>query len=1095
MSAAAEPPEPSGTTTIQLLGDVAVVRADGTTVVLRRGQPRLVLTLLALDCDRSVSRSEIADRLWPEELPPHWAGAVRGVVSKVRSFLDDAGLTGTLQSAGDGWRLSVGPLGSDIEVDATEARARVENAESAIRGDASLGRDELDQLTDAALRLGLELAPGAPGLWIEEVREDMARLHRRGLLALVELGSRSGRDDLAVTASDALLRADPYSDVAARTLVSALDRSGARVEALTRADAFVQQLADDLGLEPESATFELIRQIRDRRPEPSRRDARRLSPPHIRHGSPMFGRTAEIAAADEAWTEIGSSGMARALIVLGEPGAGKTRLASEIVDGTSARPFLWGRCSPDRRVSFEPVLEAIDHHDSSASAVGTSAPDGPTASERTILFRDLTARMARLLEAPRVWVIEDVHWANEDTVDLLGHLTAAITDLPVLIVITARNTTGDVADMLAETARSIPTRTLRLGGLDADEVMELLLAEGITDAPDLGEKVRSRTGGNPFFIHELARTADADGRMDPDALPDTLRSWIDQRVASLGDGPEEVLAAAAVLGADVDLDLLTAVVARDTADVLRDLGPLFDAGLLVERDGLVDLCFTHALTHDAVVEGLSRTRRHHLHAAAADAIVTMRPGATAAEVAAHLARAGPRAEGRAVPAMLAAGQEALAATAWMAAAQWFSDVLERRPELDRDRIDALIGLGTSLRAAGRRCDAKATLDQALEGAVRLGDRRRVALASLGLVGGGARGVSDTLPDSERAAIITTALGGLRDDDDDLRIPLQLELAVALILTGAHDERRSLAEDALDRARSHGRADLITRALVGHRLAHHGPEAAEIRLAEIDEALTIGRHHCSTDVTISALMARHEDAMLIGDRVLARSALAEAHPLAEAFGHPYWQWVVRTWQTLELIVDGRLDDAEALAFEASALQADHPEAIACLGVNLVDIRLFQGRASEVIDLLDAAAADNPHIPAYRAVLTLCLAESGELSRAAAELRHFAHSDFEAIPDDTNRLLALAVLADVAATVGDHDAAMVLHHLLLPHRDRQVVLNCFGGGGSYWGPVATQLGRLSLVLGDKDGATAHLAAARASAEAFDAPLAVRRIEQPG
>lgn len=244
--------------------------------------------------------------------------------------------------------------------------------------------------------------------------------------------------------------------------------------------------------------------------------------------------------------------------------------------------------------------DRIIRHDRSAAAVESSASDGPTASDRTVLFRDLTARMARLIEAPTVWVVEDVHWANEDTVELLGHLTAAMTDLPVLIVITARSTTGDVADMLAETARSIPTRTLRLGDLDADEVTELLHAEGIADAPDLGEQVGFRTGGNPFFIHELARTADADGRMDPGGLPDTLRSWIDQRVASLGDGPEEVLAAAAVLRTDVDLDL---------------------------------------------------------HAAAADAIVAMRPGATGAEVAAHLARAGPR------------------------------------PEPDSDRIDALIGLG------------------------------------------------------------------------------------------------------------------------------------------------------------------------------------------------------------------------------------------------------------------------------------------------------------------------------------------------------------------------------------------------------------------
>src|SRR4029078_13278000 len=119
-----------------------------------------------------------------------------------------------------------------------------------------------------------------------------------------------------------------------------------------------------------------------------------------------------------------------------------------------------------------------------------------------------------------------------------------------------------------------------------------------------------------------------------------------------------------------------------------------------------------------------------------------------------------------------------------------------------------------------------------------------------------------------------------------------------------------------------------------------------------------------------------------------------------------------------IVDGRLEEAETLAFEAFAHQApaEHPEAAAALGVNLVDIRLFQGRADEMLELLRDAADQNPHIPAYRAVLALCRSNAGALEGAPSAYQQLAARDFEP-PPDSNWLLAIAVLADTAASLGD------------------------------------------------------------------------------
>lgn len=1097
---------------LRLLGDVSVRRDDGTTVTLRRGQARMAVTLLVMERHRVVSRSELADQLWPAGLPPHWEGAVRGVVSKVRSFLDSGDLAGILVSAGDGWRLDTAE-DTALTVDVDRCRTTIEAAEQEVRcsssPDGSTIPGGLEGLALATVRLADELAPGASGLWIDLTREGLGRLRRRGLTALVELAGRAGRTDLAVEAADALVRIDPYSDAAARALVEALHRTGDRTTAIAQADAFTERLRDDLGVDPEAETLELFHRVRSPGPADdggrpagsgrTPRASRRRSPPApgAEGDGPLVGRVPELATIAALRDDVERTRRSRAVLVLGEPGAGKSRLAAEVVRRDAGTTALWGRCSPDRRTSFEPVLESFADVAAFGGVFDEATADRPGAADRTRLFRRMADAVSEQITDPTVWVLDDLHWANPDTTALLTYMAASIAELPALLVLTARTGEDHVAAMLEAVARAIPTTTVRLAGLDVAEVAEMLTAAAVEAASCVAEEVREWTGGNPFFVRELARGAGPGGRIDPGIVPGSIQSWFDQRIATLDRGPRDVLAAAAVLGSGLELDLLTKVLDRPSSEVLDDLEPLLRVGLLVEtggrNDGGIDggaaVSFAHALTLDAVLAGLTQMRRQHLHRCAAAAIAELRPGDGVAAVASHLALAGPRVD--AIPAMLSAGDEALAAMAWSSALSWFDEVLRRRPDPGPERIDALIGLGAALRGLGRRAEARAALLEARDAAACGGSGRQVALASLRLVGGGARGVSDDLSDDRRAAILCTALDGLGPDDDDLRIPIQLELALTLLLTDEEDRRRELAGDALVRARRQDRPDLLARALLGQRLAHHGPEAADRRLAETAEVLALDMARLPFDVSMAALMSLHEDSLLVGDRPRARRALTEAEQLASTSGHPYWRWVVGTWQVIDRILDGQLTEAEALAFEVAPLQADHPESTACLGVNLVDIRLFQGRAGEVVDLLAGAAEENPHIPTYRAVLALCRAESGDIDGATEDYDVFARTGFADIPDDTNRLLCLAVLADVAATIGHRSGASALYDLLTPHAGRQVVLNCFGGGGACWGPVATQLGRIAALMGDTDAAARHLRAARRHAEAFDAPLALARI----
>jgi hypothetical protein len=264
---------------------------------------------------------------------------------------------------------------------------------------------------------------------------------------------------------------------------------------------------------------------------------------------------------------------------------------------------------------------------------------------------------------------------------------------------------------------------------------------------------------------------------------------------------------------------------------------------------------------------------------------------------------------------------------------------------------------------------------------------------------------------------------------------------------------------------------------------------ERRLEHIDEVRALGLDAVGTDVMLAASLYEHEDQLRRFDLPAADDALRRAERLLSSFAHPYWGWAATTWRGLSHVVRGELDEAEAVAIAASQHRPGVAAAQACVAVNLVDIRLYQGRSDEIVPMLADAVDRHPEIPTYAAVLALCAAECGDLERADATLRRFAATAFDELPDDTNRFLGLAVLGHVAASVEARDVAPVLSSLLEPYRSQWVVLNCYGGGGAVWGPTAHALARLEALMGDDAAARRSFDAALLAAA--DAPLVAERI----
>ena len=356
---------------IDLLGDVCITGADGTRVALGRQQPRTVVALLVDQRHRVVSRSEIADALWEEELPDHWAGAVRGVVSKVRAFLEEAGADDWLVTTGEGWRLD---LPDDARVDVERCRAVVERAEVSLRAvgtDAAQSADAVDDPDRPAGRPRND--PWAPS-WPRG-----RAVHGWTSVVRTPLGGTagpwppwSGAPGTPVVPTSPPLRpsagaSGPVLGSGRRAEMQSLADAGDRAGALDGFDAFGRRLHDDLGVGPEAETEALARSIRGLAPP---------APPVRARGTasrrPSSGARPEVELLHREWQEVVAGSGARAVLITGEPGAGKTRLATEAAGLVDRGRVLWGRCSPGTAGQLR----------TGRRGVGPDAAPGPVAARR-----------------------------------------------------------------------------------------------------------------------------------------------------------------------------------------------------------------------------------------------------------------------------------------------------------------------------------------------------------------------------------------------------------------------------------------------------------------------------------------------------------------------------------------------------------------------------------------------------------------------------------------------------------------------------------------------------------------------------------------
>jgi|GEM_PF-363782 len=848
------------------------------------------------------------------------------------------------------------------------------------------------------------------------------------------------------------------------------------------------------------------------------------------------GRAPELAKLEPLLARANHGG--RQVILLGgEPGIGKSRLARELAVAAHARgaTVLQGRCDEDLRMPYQPFVEALSHLvDHAAAAVlerhvdehggelcrlvpalGRRLPEAPAPrsadgdTERYLLFSAVVGLLnAEQSQRPVVLFLDDIQWADTPTLLLLRHLVASDLRLRLTIIATFRSTEFDdehpLAKLLADLHREPDVTRVDLVGLAAEAVAELARAETgqALDAAtmDAARTLQRRTSGNAFFVTEMLRH-DGDALFGAQApggaaqMPGSVRDVLERRLQRLGEKVREPLAAASVIGQEFDLDLVGRMLDASPDAVVAAVDAAADAALVVAPRHPGDrYAFAHGLIVTTLYEALGPARRARLHRRAATALEELcgeDPTARVGELARHWLNAEPADLERALRYTQLAGEHAVAQLAPDDGVRWYRQGLDLFEQLagadDTTRFELLVGLGDAQRQAGDP-EFRTTLLEAAALARRLQDGPRLVRAVLANNRGfvSASGVVD----DERLHALEDALTAVGEDDSAERAVLLATLAAELAFSPTDRARRiELSDAALALARRLDDPSALSRVLSLRFVTLWMPETLEERLANSDENVAAARRTGDPVAEFHAVhwrAAAFVEAGRLGD---AHRDVEHEAALAERLGQPTMRWLATYDRGNLEIITGSLAEAEQHAHEALqiATLSAQPDALSFFTSQLTNIRYEQGRLAELQPLIAQVVADNPGIPAFRAVLALACCEGDLDDEARRLLAHETSTSFSELPPDVTWLPGLAIYAEVAAHLQDAAAAEVLYGLLAPWAG-QVVYS----GISAWGCVDHHLGAVAGVIGRFAEAEEHLRQAAELNVALRAPIWVARTE---
>ncbi|MFD1937198.1 BTAD domain-containing putative transcriptional regulator [Nonomuraea mangrovi] len=1064
---------------IRVLGAFAA-EVDGAPVHLGGPRQRGVLALLVAARGQVVPVDRMIEDLWRGEPPARALMSLQAYVSNLRRMLEPGRPPRTparlLVSAAPGYALRLPPEAVD-----------------AWRFEGLLGQAR----TDTDLRAAQARLAEALGLWqgpaFAEVADEpwaaaeTARLNELRLVATelhVAAGLRIGDPAAVVPEAERLTRDEPLREEGWRLHALALWSSGRQADALATLRRARGILAEELGLDPGPDLTALEEAILTQRTDVLRATVPPPPPPPPLTAplpqvaplpgtapiveAPFVGREAQLSALVTAATGAATDG-ARIALVTGEAGLGKSTLLEHLGKRLERDGWLVavGRCpevdSAPPAWAWTEALSAV----AASTSPGEFADDlAPLLTDTEPVNADATAGRFRLRQAVWKWlaavaaerpvavVLDDLHWADATTLELLGGVLGM--RAPILVVAAYRaDESGHLTETLASLARATPLR-LALPGLNDEAVAELVRAECEADEETIAG-IAERTGGNPFYVRESARLLNGEGALVAlSEVPEGVRDVLRRRLARLPEGGVSVLRLAAVAGRESSVDVLVKAADTDEDGVMDALDAGVIAGLLDEPGpGLIR--FVHALVRDTLIADVSRLRATRMHARIAAALEGTDDIAALAH---HYARAGsPKAVGYCVQ----AAEFAEARYAHAVAADLLTDAVTNSTGPD-ERVELL---GRLLRAqirAGAVAAARETRREAVEYAESLGrddlmiaaftawteptawQARTYGTVDRLIVDRLSRLLKRELTPSVRSRLLTAYAHELVGEDD----PTVVEAAQEALDLATGPRLRAAALEIL--AEVHGDAELCR------------------------ELVEIGTEHDLPVYRVTGLLNHAAVAAAANDPVTMHQVITEALELARAYRMREAIAVAEITLAGLALIEGRFSDAELLYIKADeGMRRAGSVHTGFLQLALATIWLNDGTLGAHLD--DVRALHAALGPMTSDLLALALHANG----LDAEAREVRASPSPIRPDFFFTFLTtLRAMAIVA--LNDRDAAEEIYATLLPHRDGPPA-----GAASLsvaLRPVAHTLGELAVFLGRTEAA-AHFTQAAAIADRWNAP----------
>ena len=1103
------------------------VELDGREVDLGARLQRALLAILVVEAGHVVPVDRLIDLLWRDEPPGAATASVQAYISQLRRVLEPDRAPRTparvLVTQDPGYVLRV----ADDQVDALRFQALARQAHNDLAGRQPAAAAA--QLEAAfALWHGDPLAEFADEPWAVPAAARLTEAHDLAAEDRIGAWLALGRHAEAVAELEAMVEARPLRERRWGQLIVAAYRCGQQADALRAYQRCRTILAEELGLEPgpELRRLEAAVLAQDPSldwqpaaappaPEPAavpraRTERQPAAPPpavslpaappreQAQPALSLVGRDTELGHLHSRLRDA-ASGHGGAVVLVGEPGAGKTTLAEAAAQMADDAGFIsaWGRCmdaaSTPAYWPWSQVLRALPGGPRVAAARQRLDGDVEGEAENSVRqFRAYQAVAAALGEAaasaPVLAVVDDLHAADDASLALLQLLAGDLRRLPVLLLFTARDTepSPSLGQALGELLRHRGAERVAVSAFAPADVAALLerLTAGLPDA-EVVSALMERTGGNPFYTTELVRLISSEHWRRPltagDVLaldvPSGVRDVLLRRVRRLPDDTQALLMVAAVAGRELDPDLLEHVTGLDPEHLLLNLEPAIAAGLVTMAERGWGFRFRHPLIHESLRASAGRLERARLHATIAAALESISSASTAAssadtaadlaQLAYHYLAAGPFGDpAKAVKYAREAAGRAVRQGAWQDAVRHLEQALTAipaRPDADATRCDVLVELGQERRSGGMIIEAHAAFEESISLADRIGDEDRVLAAAVAFGAPQLWGSRDWgQSDPSLIMLLERQLDRIGSSDPARRVRILATLATELYFDEAAERGWRYANQALDAARRLGQPEELGIAVCAYLLlalvTDHLPELRAV----VDDMLA--SHWAELTPRVQAILRATSltERIRFGEFARFDTEYGQAWRLATDVLHsPELQAQLRFVQACRYLFAGDVERGVAIA------ELGFKGLTGVTGIWREPTRfamdsclmLITGTLADNAERLAARLAepDHPSIPHVVApAAALGFTQRGDTQRA----RQIASRWFAPPPRSWTRIQAITYWAQVAIALGVPDPRW-LYDQLAPHAGELAIvgagLDCGGAVDSLLAGLAWRLGR--------------------------------------